>query len=88
MSILHISKHLQRSEWPEGIILRGAPARLQVVFGTLAGNFVECPSTLVLGEGAKDHTRGRMCSPPRNIPSAAQLPASNLRSVNAANLPL
>ncbi len=34
-----------------------------MVFDALVGNRVEWPETPVFGEGAKDNTRGRVCSP-------------------------
>jgi hypothetical protein len=43
--------------------LWGAPAPSPVVFGALAENSVDFRATYVFGEGAKDNTRGRVCSP-------------------------
>ena len=41
----------------------GAHAPSRVVFDALVENPVEWPETPVFGEGAKDNTRGRVCSP-------------------------
>jgi hypothetical protein len=42
---------------------RGAHAPSHVVFDALVENLVRSPATPIFGEGAKDHTRGRVCSP-------------------------
>jgi hypothetical protein len=42
----------------------GAHAPSRVVIDALVDNLVEWYETPVFGEGAKDNTRGRVCSPP------------------------
>jgi hypothetical protein len=42
---------------------RGAHAPSHVVFDALVENLVQSPATPIFGEGAKDNTRGRVCSP-------------------------
>jgi hypothetical protein len=54
--------------------LWGAPVPSPVVFGVLAENSVDFRATYVFGEGAKDNTRGRVCSPPMN-PCKIAVPA-------------
>ncbi len=41
----------------------GSTRASRVVFDALVENRVEWPETPVFGEGAKDNTRGRVCSP-------------------------
>ena len=41
----------------------GAHAPSHVIIDALLENLVEWTETLVFGEGAKDNTRGRVCSP-------------------------